>query len=102
MAKYIFMLFLGIALVVAGIFNLCGNISLIKWFNRFKVDKSNIKIFGKLMGIGYLIIGLSVVVTAIFQMIYNKEVIYFIIVGGFTIGLIICLYAEIKYNKIFW
>lgn len=51
------------------------------------------------MGIGALIIGISMVITAILQMIFNNEAIWYITVIGIVIGLIFMIYGQLRYNK---
>ena len=50
------------------------------------------------MGTGTMIIGAALLLTAVLQMIFNKEVLYFITVAGILIGLAMMLYAQIRYN----
>lgn len=93
------LLILGISLILLGSLNIKGNIKMIHWYNRSKVSQENIKSYGKAMGIGTIIMGISIFLTSILLMIHNSETIYYIIVFGVIIGLIIMLYAQFKYNK---
>lgn len=97
--EYIFLLIFGICITVLGIFNLKGNISSIHWYNRLKITEENRKKYGKSMGIGSLIIGICMTITAILQMIFYNENIWYIIVIGIVIGLIFMIYGQIKYNR---
>ena len=97
--EYIFLLIFGICIIILGIFNFKGNIASIHWYNRLKITKENIKRYGRTMGIGTLIIGICMVITAILQMIFNNENIWYITVLGIVIGLIFMIYGQIKYNK---
>lgn len=63
--EYIFLLIFGICITILGIFNLKGNISSIHWYNRLKITEKNRKKYGKSMGIGSLIIGICMTITAI-------------------------------------
>ena len=38
-------------------------------------------------------------ITAILQMIFNIESIWYITVAGIVVGLIVMIYAQFKYNK---
>lgn len=89
----------GICITILSIFNFKGNISSIHWYNRLRITKENTKQYGKIMGIGSLIIGICMVITAILQMIFNNENIWHITVTGIVIGLIFMIYAQLKYNK---
>lgn len=97
--EYIFLLIFGICITVLGIFNLKGNISSIHWYNRLKITEENRKKYGKSMGIGSLIIGICMTITAILQMIFYNENIWYITVIGIVIGLIFMIYGQIKYNR---
>ena len=97
--EYGFMLIFGILIVCLGIMNFKGNISSIHWYNRRKVTKENEKKYGKYMGIGTIIIGSSLILNSILQMIFELEIFYCIIVIGVVVGLGFILYSQIKYNK---
>ena len=97
--EYIFLLIFGICITILGIFNLKGNISSIHWYNRLKITEENRKKYGKSMGIGSLIIGICMTITAILQMIFCNENIWYITVLGILIGLIFMIYGQMKYNK---
>lgn len=51
------------------------------------------------MGIGTFIMGFSFVVNSILLMIFEIEKLYYISLGGIGIGILIMLFAQIKYNK---
>ena len=97
--EYGFMLIFGILIVCLGIMNFKGNISSIHWYNRRKVTKENEKKYGKYMGIGTIIIGSSLILNSILQMIFELEIFYCIIIIGVVVGLGFILYSQIKYNK---
>ena len=97
--EYIFLLIFGICITILGIFNLKGNISSIHWYNRLKITEKNRKKYGKSMGIGSLIIGICMTITAILQMIFYNENIWYITVIVIIIGLIFMIYGQIKYNR---
>lgn len=93
------MLGLGIILTVLGIFNMCGNIGSIHWYNRRKVTKENQKAYCIFMGLGTLIIGVTFIIATIVQVIIGVEQGAFIVLGGVVVGFALMLYAQIKYNK---
>ena len=97
--EYGFMLIFGILIVCLGIMNFKGNISSIHWYNRRKVAKENEKQYGKYMGIGTIVVGSSLILNSILQMIFGLEIFYCIIVIGVVVGLGFILYSQIKYNK---
>lgn len=97
--EYGFMLIFGVLIVCLGIMNFKGNISSIHWYNRRKVAKENEKQYGKYMGIGTIVVGSSLILNSILQMIFELEIFYCIIVIGVVVGLGFILYSQIKYNK---
>jgi len=97
--EYGFMLIFGVLIVCLGIMNFKGNISSIHWYNRRKVAKENEKQYGKYMGFGTIIVGSSLILNSILQMIFGLEIFYCIIVIGVVVGLNFILYSQIKYNK---
>lgn len=99
MLEFIMMLIIGILILVMGIYTYNGNINLIHWYNRTKINKSNAKQYGKFMGIGTCIIGISIVLTAILQMFLKLENLYYITIIGIVVGLLYMLYGQFKYNK---
>ena len=97
--EYGFMLIFGVLIVCLGIMNFKGNISSIHWYNRRKVAKENEKQYGKYMGFGTIIVGSSLILNSILQMIFGLEIFYCIIVIGVVVALGFILYSQIKYNK---
>lgn len=97
--EYTVLLIFGIIITILGIFNFKGNITSIHWYNRLKITKENMREYGKFMGIGTFIIGICMTITAILQMIFNIESIWYITVAGIVVGLIFMIYAQFKYNK---
>ena len=90
---------LGVIISVLGIFNLRGNIASIHWYNRRKVSKEDQLPYCRCMGLGSLIIGLSLIVAGIIQAIFTAEAGAVIILIGIIIGLSLMLFAQFKYNR---
>ena len=69
----IMMLILGLFISVLGIVNISGNISTIHSYNRRKVKEEDVPKYGKVVGTGTLIIGLSFVLgfIAAFLSVYH-------------------------------
>ncbi len=89
----------GILIVILGILNCLGNIETIHWYNRKRITEENRKPYGKAVGIGTIIIGASMIVCAILELIAETEYIYFGLLAGLIVGLVFILYAHFKYNK---
>lgn len=93
------MIAIGILLILLGVFNLKGNIASIHWYNRRKVSKENQIPYCRLHGFGSVIIGTSMIISAIVQALGNIELGGLITFAGVIIGLSLILYAQFKYNK---
>lgn len=105
MTEFVVTAVLGVIVSVLGIINMTGNISSLHWYHRQRVTEENRKPFGRLVGIGTLIIGISLIVWGILYYIselLSLEVITFvaipILVVGVIAGLVLSFYAMIKYN----
>ena len=90
---------LGIICVMLGIFNMCGNIGTIHWYNRRKVTKENQKAYCMFVGLGTLIVGVAIIAGAVIQALGNIAASGLVIGVGVLIGLALILYAQFKYNK---
>ena len=92
----------GIFLVVMGIFNMKGNISTIRIHHRHRVTEEDILPFGRLVGLGTIIIGACIIVFGLTRL---SKIVFFTVFGtvllvvGTVIGLILMLWAMFKYNK---
>ena len=105
MTEFVVTAVLGVIVSVLGIINMTGNISSLHWYHRQRVTEENRKPFGRLVGIGTLIIGISLIAWGILYYIselLSLEVITFvaipILVVGVIAGLVLSFYAMIKYN----
>ena len=105
MAAFITVSGLGILVSILGIINMTGNISSLHWYHRQRVTEENIKPFGKLVGLGTLIIGLSMIVFGILFLIFEQTQLQaFVVIGvielivSIIVGMIVSFYAMKKYN----
>ena len=97
---------LGVVFIVIGISQTKGNLSLLHSYHYKRVKEEDKPIFGKLVGIGSIIIGVGMIfasgsfylstllTNAIFEILG-----YVFLILGMVVGLIIEFYAMIKYNK---
>ena len=97
---------LGIFISVLGFSNMKGNISSIHWYHRKRITEENRLPFGRMIGLGTIICGISIVILGCFSFVAEKtQIDLFSIIGavivvvGLVIGLALSLYAMIKYNK---
>ena len=91
----IMMLILGLCISVIGIVNIKGNISTIHSYNRRRIKEEDIPKYGKVVGAGTLIMGLSLVLGFIVSF-WNEEIKGFIIAPAIIVGLGLMLYGQIK------
>lgn len=90
---------LGIICVMLGIFNMCGNIGTIHWYNRRKVTKENQKAYCMFVGLGTLIVGVAIIACAVIQALGYIAASGLVMGVGVLIGLALILYTQFKYNK---
>lgn len=106
MAGFVVAFLVGVLCVGIGISNMKGNISSLHSYHRHRVTEEDRIPFGKMVGIGTIIIGVSVMICSVMSIItlYTEKQI-FLFVGmailfiGIVVGAIISFYAMIKYNK---
>ena len=106
MDSYFVPIALGVICILLGIMNMKGNISSLHWYHRQRVTEENIKPFGKLVGLGTLIIGIAMILSGVLFFAFEKtqKTTFLIVgvvltVGGIVVGLGLSFYAMIKYNK---
>ena len=97
---------IGIFVCILGGYNMKGHISSLHWYHRKRVTEENKIVFGRIVGLGTIVIGVSMIFYGIFTYIINttqnnliisiRDIITLVVV---IIGLIISFYAMIKYNK---
>lgn len=92
------LLIFGLLLSALGIENMAGNIGTIHSYNRRKVREEDIPKYGKAVGAGTLIIGVSLVIAFI-ATFWKEELVAFILLPAVIVGLAFILYAQFKYNK---
>ena len=97
---------LGIIISILGILNAMGNISSLHWYHRHRVNESDKKPFGKLVGAGTLIIGGALILFGVMSLFFEKTgtplyslIATALLVVGIILGVAISFYAMIKYNK---
>ena len=89
---------LGVFVSVIGITNIRGNIRTIHSYNRRRVREADVPKYGKAVGTGTLIIGVSFILGGI-AMFWSETVMVCIVVPALVVGLGFILYGQFKYNK---
>lgn len=106
MAKLIGVIIVGAILIVIGAINMSGNISTLHSYHRNNVKEENRKPFGKMVGLGGIICGATIIIKGVIDLIENyakieslKVVGNVVLIVGLILGLGLSTYAIIKYNK---
>lgn len=97
---------LGILFICIGISNRKGNISTLHSYHRKRVSEEDILPFGKMVGIGMIIIGVAMVLMGVLSFMASRlnNDIYLIagtvvLIVSLVVGLVIIFWAMFKYNK---
>ena len=100
------MIIFGALVSVLGVINMTGNISSLHSYHRKRVREEDRKPFGRLVGIGTLLIGASILTNGVLTLAYEKTQLSvynsigsIIVIVGVILGLIITFIAMIKYNR---
>ena len=88
----------GLIISTLGIVNIRGNISTIHSYNRRKVKEEDVTKYGKAIGTGTLIMGVSLIV-AFFLSYLNEVALEFVLLPAIVVGLGFIMYGQFKYNK---
>lgn len=105
MTEFITTLAVGILVSVLGIINMTGNISSLHRYHRHRVSEENKKPFGRLVGLGTLIVGVALMVFGGLMFVFEQTALQIVLViapiiliAGVVVGLAISFYAMKKYN----
>ena len=92
------LLILGLFISAIGFVNIKGNISTIHSYNRRKVKEEDVPKYGKAVGTGTLIMGISLVLAFVASF-WSELLIAIIVMPAFIVGIGFILYGQVKYNK---
>ena len=98
MTEAIVQIAIGVFLIVVGILNTKGHISMLHSYHRKRVKEDDVLPFGKKIGSGSIIIGLTIIAAGISDLL-SLNIANIILIVGFTPGIILIVYAMMKYNK---
>ena len=105
MPAFILTIGIGILCIVLGIINMRGNVSSLHYYHRKNVAAEDIPAFGKLVGLGTVIVGAAIVLfgaVSCITLVNDNSI--FTIIGtvilflGLIVGMGISFYAMKKYN----
>ena len=99
MVELIVQVVIGLFLIFIGKSNMKGNISSLHSYHRKRVKKEDVIPFGKKVGLGTIIIGITIIIAGLFTFFYYQNISYIVLAVGFSIGFILIFYAMFKYNK---
>ena len=98
-------LVVGVIVIVLGVVNMTGNISSLHSYHRHKVSEENRKPFGRMVGIGTVLVGIGIILEGIMIFLAEKlqsEVMAnagLVVLPVFMVpGIIIMVVAMKKYN----
>ena len=63
------------------------------------MSENDIPKYGKCIGSGTFIIGVSLILSAILEVIFKTAVFDYIVLAGCVVGVAVMLYGQFKYNK---
>ena len=96
----------GILCIILGISNIRGNLSSIHSYHRHRVLEQDVLPFGRLVGSGTVLAGVATIILGIFMLLADLLSISTLLFVGcalfftiFSVGMALCFYAMIKYNK---
>ena len=108
MVAFIITTSFGLLISILGMINMTGNISSLHWYHRQRVTEEDRKPFGKLVGLGTLMIGFAIIVFGILFLIFEKTQLEALVIIGvveliasIVVGMVVSFYAMKKYNVFF-
>ena len=73
--EFVMQIVIGLVLIVMGISNRKGNISSLHSYHRKRVKEEDVLPFGKLVGVGSIIVGCTIIVAGLFDVVVNGNVV---------------------------
>ncbi len=106
MPAFIVSALVGVICIMLGVSNMKGNINSLHSYHRHRVTEEDRIPFGRLVGLGTIIIGVGVIVMSALSAVSvytENELFTWIGMGvmavGFIAGIAVTFYGMIKYNK---
>ena len=106
MTDLIVSLAIGTLLMIMGVLNIKGNVSMLHKYHTKRVAPEDVKPFGKLVGIGSIIAGNGLVIKSAFSFLSQSlcnhtldTVGTVFLIASLVVGIGLMLFAMIKYNK---
>ena len=106
MIGFIVSALVGVICITLGISNMKGNINSLHSYHRHRVTEEDRIPFGRLVGLGTIIIGIGVILMSALSAVsvYTENELYTkigmgVMAVGFIAGIVVSFYGMIKYNK---
>ena len=99
MKEFIVQIIVGLIVIVLGAFNMKGNISLLHSYHRKRVKEEDKIPYGKKVGLGSIIIGITIILAGLFTFFNYANISNIILIIGLVIGFVLIFCAMFKYNK---
>lgn len=99
MGEKLIQIIIGLVLIIVGTLNIKGNISMLHSYHRKRIKEEDIKPFGKKVGIGTIIIGITIIAAGLCMFFNYADISNVILIIGLVTGCIVIFYALFKYNK---
>ncbi len=106
MVAFVILMVLGTVMILLGIVNFRGDLRSLHTYHYHRVTEADRLKFGRLVGLGTILIGVAVMLYGALLLAYEKAKIEFllplglgILFAGLAVGLAISFYAMKKYNK---
>ena len=102
MFELVIQIIIGLVLIIIGFSNRKGNLKLLHSYHIKNVKKEDELPFGKLIGLGSIIVGITLIFVSIFDFLTRKEfslISNILLFSGLIPGVGIILHALFKYNK---
>ena len=106
MMGFVVAVLVGVLCIALGISNMKGNLSSLHSYHRHRVREEDRIPYGRKIGLGTLLIGVGVIgfgLLSIVALCTERQVFYtaasVFLTVGLVVGLVLSVYAMIKYNK---
>ena len=104
--EFIAIFILGAVCIAIGVMNAMGNLSTIKYRHRKRVAPENRLAFGRLVGAGTIIVGVSFLISGVLVLLSElkanpalENAGGIVTIIGAAVGMSLMFFAMIKYNK---
>lgn len=98
MREYLPVMIVGLLVSVFSIPNLMGKVASYERCRRQGIREENMPAYSRIMGVGTLIMGISIIITAALLMIFQVKVVYLLAAVGCVLGVGVIVYGQTKYR----